>query len=87
VGPIPDGLTIDHLCRTPACVNPEHMEPVTMAENIRRGTQADFQRRKTTCPQGHPYSHSIVSGSYVGRRCRECHRDAQRRYLARRAAS
>jgi hypothetical protein len=37
VGPIPDGLVIDHLCRNPACVNPEHLEPVAQTENVRRG--------------------------------------------------
>lgn len=37
-GPVPTGLVIDHLCRMPACVNPAHLEPVTNAENIRRGT-------------------------------------------------
>jgi hypothetical protein len=37
VGPIPRGLTIDHLCRVRACVNPAHMEPVTRGENVRRG--------------------------------------------------
>lgn len=36
VGPIPDGLHIDHLCAVRKCLNPEHMEPVTMAENNRR---------------------------------------------------
>lgn len=37
VGPIPEGLTLDHLCRTRACVNPAHLEPVTLLENVRRG--------------------------------------------------
>lgn len=40
VGPIPDGLTLDHLCRVPACVNPAHLEPVTLAENARRAAAA-----------------------------------------------
>lgn len=40
VGPIPEGLVIDHLCRQPACINPAHLEPVTHAENIRRGNNA-----------------------------------------------
>lgn len=40
VGPIPEGLTIDHLCRNRGCVNPSHMEPVTASENARRATAA-----------------------------------------------
>ena len=37
VGPIPDGHDLDHLCSEPACVNPEHLEPVSHVENVRRG--------------------------------------------------
>lgn len=40
VGPIPAGMTLDHLCRTRHCVNPTHVEPVTNAENVRRGVEA-----------------------------------------------
>lgn len=40
VGPIPEGLHIDHLCRVRNCVNPEHLEPVTRSENVRRGIRA-----------------------------------------------
>lgn len=44
VGPIPDGLTIDHLCRVRNCVNPDHMEPVTLAENTRRANEVNRAR-------------------------------------------
>jgi hypothetical protein len=40
VGSVPDGLVLDHLCRVHACVNPKHLEPVTDAENVRRGSLA-----------------------------------------------
>ncbi len=52
-GPIPDGLTIDHLCRVKRCVNPAHLEAVTGRENTRRAVEQD---RPTECAQGHPYS-------------------------------
>ena len=48
VGPIPDGMTIDHLCRVRSCVNPDHLEVVTLAENIRRG----LARHKAPIRQG-----------------------------------
>lgn len=47
VGPIPDGLLLDHLCRNPSCVNPDHLEPVTVRENLRRGNHYS--------PQGNRY--------------------------------
>ena len=49
VGPIPDGLVIDHLCENRACVNPAHLEPVTQSDNSQRNTG-----KRTTCPHGHP---------------------------------
>lgn len=91
VGPIPEGHQIDHVeangCRHRHCVNFEdHLEPVTQAENIRRGRTGkvnNHQTRKTACPQGHAYdeTNTLV---YNGRRnCRTCRNERAR---ARRSA-
>lgn len=75
VGPIPGGLQIDHLCRVRACVNPAHMEPVTGAENTRRGGNA----AKTHCKRGHEFSTANTYTRHDGRRqCRACHREEMR---------
>lgn len=88
VGPIPEGLHLDHLCRNRACVNPAHLEPVTCAENIRRGETGANERRKTHCPQGHPYSGANLHITPQGyRRCRACNREKSRRLRARRKAA
>lgn len=56
IGPIPKGLELDHLCRVRECVNPAHMEPVTHAENVRRGKAGVPQASRTHCPRGHEYN-------------------------------
>jgi len=65
VGPIPDGLVIDHLCRVRHCVNPAHMAPVTTGENVLRGESPSAkQARKTHCPNGHEYDYRWGSKRY-----------------------
>lgn len=76
VGPIPEGLVLDHLCRVRHCVNPDHLEPVTTGENIRRGLVA---LERTHCPKGHEYSEDNTyierqKGVLVAKRCRICKR-------------
>lgn len=74
VGPIPEGLTIDHLCRVRACVNPSHLEPVTIGENVLRSDSfTAVNARKTHCLRGHAFDETntvVTSQGY--RDCLTC---------------
>ena len=74
VGEIPEGLTLDHLCKVRHCVNPDHLEVVTLQENVLRGSSpVAINAKKTKCDTGHDLSTSNVYMTPNGRRqCREC---------------
>lgn len=74
IGPIPAERVIDHLCRNTLCVNPMHMEPVTIGENTERGALA-----RTTCKNGHPRRMDRPARS---RTCLVCKRERQRERVA-----
>lgn len=83
-GAIPAGLELDHLCRNPPCVSPDHLEPVTHRENLLRGnTIVARNAAKTHCPSGHEYSGENLRFTRRQRVCVTCHRDADRRYKER----
>lgn len=78
-GPVPDGLVLDHLCRVRCCVNPDHLEPVTIRTNVLRGVGiAAKNAQKTECPKcGGPFE-SLPDGR---RKCPSCRRAYMREYL------
>jgi hypothetical protein len=88
IGPIPEGLVIDHLCRNRMCVNPEHLEPVTQRENTMRSPVAvgALNAAKTHCAQGHEYTEANTyvyvmksPRSCTTRICRTCRKEWRRR--------
>lgn len=85
---IPEGLELDHLCCVRNCVNPQHLEPVTHAENIARAhARGSYNRISngsiTECPQGHPYDEANTYTDKEGRSyCRQCLAAKQRRRYA-----
>ena len=67
---IPDGMTIDHLCKNRKCMNPDHMEAVTAGENVRRGLKRAY------CKRGHPQTpenrYVYKANGRTRERCRPC---------------
>ena len=76
IGPVPDGLELDHLCRNRACANPDHLEVVTHDENMRRSVGNNSL--KTHCPAGHAYTSENTHVSQGKRSCKTCGRERMR---------
>lgn len=78
IGPIPDGLVLDHfVCDTPRCVNPSHLRPVSRRENnLRSNSASALMLARTHCGEGHEFTpaNTLRTGRGGWRRCRECNR-------------
>jgi len=90
VGPVPEGLQLDHLCRNRACCNPAHLEPVTCQDNVRRGISPPAAHAaQAECINGHPFdeANTYFWRARRSRACRACGRAATARYIQRKAAA
>lgn len=86
-GPVPADRVLDHLCRNPICVNPDHLEIVTWTENMLRGISPAAQnKRKTICKRGHPLTPDNLNPRILaldGRRsCLQCEKIRKQEYYA-----
>ena len=81
IGPIPHSKQMDHLCRYHPCANPRHLEPVTQAENVRRGiSPAAEAARSTHCPKGHPRTPENTLVYKGWRTCKVCSNERSRKW-------
>ena len=71
-GEIPHGTELDHICRNKSCVNPDHLEPVTHFENMKRAGVGWKNREKTACPSGHEYTAENTRITHGSRSCKQC---------------
>lgn len=82
VGPIPEGMQLDHLCRVQPCCNPAHLEPVTPTENVRRGIAGQNRKHEVAqmaeCRNGHAWIPENIGQGKRQRFCRICRREGQR---------
>lgn len=66
-----ESLTVDHLCKNKTCLNPEHLEQVSLAENVKRSTS--FNGSKTHCKNGHEFTVENTRITATRRFCKKCH--------------
>lgn len=78
VGPVPDGLELDHLCNEPLCVNVEHLEPVSHKINTQRRSERMWEKRAGKCKHGHSADNIFLNANNK-KSCRECIRQANNR--------
>ena len=85
---VPEGMTIDHLCRNPSCVRPDHLEVVSMKENTMRGlAPTSINAKKYKCNSGHAFDEANTYVDGLGKRhCKACRNAAGRRLRRRRKA-